>query len=98
MRAPFAESIRGVRIHIEIAEPDEAGRLVARRIVGSGAPNLDGLEESFVLGAANAGEFIDWLTAWLAGDHTYRWFRLGREGDLAARARLNPRKRVSLRS
>ena len=97
MRASFAESIRGVQIRVEIAEPDEPGRLVTRRTVGSGAPNLDGLEDTFTLGPANAGEFIDWLTAWLAGDCTYRWFRLAREADLAARVRLNPRKRVSLR-
>jgi hypothetical protein len=97
MQAPFAESIRGVQVRIEIPEPDEPGRLVARRTVGSGAPNLDGLEDTFTLGPASAGEFIDWLAAWLAGDHTYRWFRLAREVDLAARVRLNPRKRVSLR-
>ena len=97
MKAPFAESIHGVQIRIEIAEPDESGRLVARRTVGSGAPNLDGLEETFVLNPANASQLVDWLTAWLVGDRTYRWFRLGREADLAARVRLNPRKRVSVR-
>ena len=98
MKAPFAESIRGVQIRVEIAEPGEPGRLVARRTVGGGARNMDGLEESFVLGVANASEVINWLTAWLAGDHTYRWFRLGRETDVSARTRLNPRKHVTLRS
>ncbi len=98
MKAPFAESIRGVQIRIEIAEPDQPGRLVARRTVGASAPNLNGLEEMFIVGAANVNEFMIWLTAWLAGDHTYRWFRLGREADVAARTRLNPRKHVTLAS
>ncbi len=98
MKAPFAESIRGVQIHVEIPDADEPGRLVARRTVGSGAPNMDGLEDSFVLGAANATEVVSWLAAWLAGDHTHRWFRLGREADIAARVRLNPRKHVTLPS
>ncbi len=97
MKAPYAESIRGVQIHIEVAEPDEPGRLIARRTVGSGFPNLDGIEESFMLGPGDTGEFIDWLATWLAADHTYRWFRLGREADVAARTRLNPRKQVTLR-
>ncbi len=96
MKAPFAESIRGIQIHLEIGEPDEAARLVVRRTVGSGAPNIDGLEESFALTAENAAEFVGWVAAWLVGDRTYRWFRLGREADIAARTRLNPRKHVTL--
>ncbi len=96
MKAPFAESIRGVQIHLEIGEPDEAARPVVRRTVGSGAPNMDGLEESFTLNPENAVEFVGWLVAWLAGDRTYRWFRLGREADIASRTRLNPRKHVRL--
>lgn len=98
MEAPFAESVRGVQIRVEIAVPDEPGRLVARRTVGGGAPNLEGLEEAFVLDVANVRAFMNWLTTWLAGDHTYRWFRLGREADVAARTRLNPRQHVTLRS
>jgi hypothetical protein len=96
MQAPFAESIRGVQLHIEITEPDESGRLVARRTVGSGAPNHEGLEEAFVLTREDAGQFIDWLTAWLAGDSTYRWLRLGREADIAARTRLSLRRRFEV--
>ncbi len=96
MKAPFAESIRGVQIHVEVAENDTPGQLVARRTVGSGAPNHEGLEEAFVLTRENTGQFIDWLTAWLAGDGTYRWLRLGREADIAGRTRLNPRRRFEI--
>ncbi len=96
MKAPFAEIIRGVPIHIEIPEKDEPGQLIGRRTVGSGAPLHDGLEETFVLNRANAGQFIDWLAAWLVGDGTFRWLRLGREADLSARVRLNPRQRVNM--
>ncbi len=53
MKAPFAESIRGVQIHIEVPEKGEPGRLVVRRTVGRGAPNHDGLEETFVLTREN---------------------------------------------
>ncbi len=98
MKAPFAESVRGVQIHIEVPEKDEPARLVARRTVGSGAPNHDGLDEAFVLSAANLTEFIIWLTAWLPGDSTYRWFRLGREADIGARVKLNPRQQIKLQT
>ncbi len=98
MQAPFLESIRGVQIHIEVPEKGAPGRLVARRTVGSGAPNMDGLEETFVLSAANVSEFLIWLTAWLPGDHSLRWFRLGREADIGARVRLNPRQQVKIQT
>jgi len=97
MKAPFAESVRAVQIRIEIPEPNEQGRLVARRTVGSKAPSHDGLAETFVIDASNLGEFVEWAMNWLVGDGTFRWLQLGREADLVARTKLNPRKRVSLK-
>jgi hypothetical protein len=95
MKAPFAESIRGVQIHLEIAEKEQPARLVARRTVVSGAPNHDGLEEALVVEAANITEFLIWL-GWLAGDYTCRWLRLGREDDIVNRVKLNSRQRFTV--
>jgi hypothetical protein len=65
--------------------------------VGSSAPNHDGREEAFVVEAANITEFLIWL-GWLAGDHSNRWLRLGREDDIASRVRLNPHQQFTVQS
>lgn len=96
MQAPYAESVRGVQIRLEVAAPNEPARLVARRTVASTAPSHEGLAETFEIDGHNTDELVDWLAAWLVGDGTYRWFQLGREADIVARAKLNPRRRVKL--
>ena len=90
MRAPFAESHRGVSIHIEVPEDGQPGRLVARRSVSAGAPSLDGLEEVMILTHENAVQVIDWVVAWAKADGTFRWLHLAREIDLSHRKRPNP--------
>lgn len=96
MKASYAESVRGAQVRLEIPEPNEPARLVARRTVGSRAPNHEGLAETFEVNANNVAEFADWLSQWLIGDGTYRWFQLGRESDIGTGAKLSPRKRVKL--